>query len=395
MLAPTPLLKPSPLDVGGLFSGTFEALKRRFGLLVLIALFPSIALFVVMAAVTAFAIPVLVAASYGGSRSIFGGLATVMLLAFVGLIVVVLLQVKSYGMFAVTAYEVAQGQRPGFGGVWSRTKGFLPAMAGVIAIVVGAMLALYLLMTFLIVGAIGAGTSSRGGSAAAGLLGLFVLLVLAMIPLAIFFGTKLLYTIPAVAIEGLGGVAGMKRSWTLTRGSFWRTFGYYLLASLAVSFVSYLVGMVSQVLVLPFAAGSRYSDPSEVGTFFAAMIPALLVSFALQVLVQLVSVPFVQTYITYMFIDQVRRSELPPAPAYGYGAPYYTPPEQYYGQAAPGSPQQGSPQQGYPQQGYPQAPGQPQGWGGPSQQYPPPRQGQWPPSGQYPPQGGPQQPPQG
>jgi len=40
VLTPTPLLRPSPLDISGLFAGTFEALKRRFGLFVLLALLP-------------------------------------------------------------------------------------------------------------------------------------------------------------------------------------------------------------------------------------------------------------------------------------------------------------------------------------------------------------------
>ena len=53
-----------------------------------------------------------------------------------------------------------------------------------------------------------------------------------------------------------------------------------------------------------------------------AMLPAFLISIVLQLAVQLFTTPFLQTYQTYMFVDQVHRSELPPQ-QYGYGTPGY------------------------------------------------------------------------
>ena len=58
----TPMLRPSPMDISGLFAGTFEALKRRFGLFILLALFPSILIFVVL----------LIAALVGGGGALSG-----------------------------------------------------------------------------------------------------------------------------------------------------------------------------------------------------------------------------------------------------------------------------------------------------------------------------------
>jgi hypothetical protein len=88
----------------------------------------------------------------------------------------------------------------------------------------------------------------------------------------------------------------------------------------------------------------------------AALIPVYLIVIGLQVVVQLVAQPFLLIYLTYMFVDQVRRSEMPPAPAFGYGgAPYYTPPGQYY---QPGPPQPGQPQP--PQAGWQVPPPNPQ-----------------------------------
>lgn len=346
VLAPTPLLKPGPLDVGGLFAGAFAALKRRFGLFVLITLLPLIVGCVVVAGGVAILVPPILAAASGHVRSLPGGLLAGLLVLVVGGIVTALVQVKSYGMLAVAAYEVAQGGRPGLRGVLDRSSGFLPRMAPVIGIAIVAVLAVYAGFTALFLSAMSA-AGSRGNGSFAAVFGLMILLALAAIPLAVFFGTRLLYTIPAVALEQRGGFDAMKRSWNLTGGSFWRTFGSYFLASLAVSAASYLVGMVGQVLVLPFGAGlsgiSDYhrSDPRAALAVLGAMVPMIMVLFGLQLVVQLAAVPFREAYTTYMFIDQVRRSELPPAPAYGYGPPqFYSPP--------------GHPPQGYPPSGYPQ-----------------------------------------
>ena len=61
------------------------------------------------------------------------------------------------------------------------------------------------------------------------------------VPVSIVLWNKLLYLVPAVAIEQLGGLEAMKRSWSLTKGSFWRTFGYAVLPNLAVTAVLWVV----------------------------------------------------------------------------------------------------------------------------------------------------------
>jgi hypothetical protein len=207
------------------------------------------------------------------------------------------------------------------------------------------------------------------------------------VPLSFYVQTKLLYTIPAVAIEQTGGIDGMKRSWTLTRGQFWRTFGYYLLASLAAGAISYVVSFVTQMTMVPMMSGfDRTTSGAEALAQLAALVPVFLLTFALQMAVQLITVPFVNAYVAYMFIDQVRRSEMPAAP-YGYGTPA---PGYGYGyqagpQAQPG-PYGAQPPQGYGQPG--PAYGQPpQGYGQPGQGYPPPAQYPTPPQQPQPPQG--------
>jgi hypothetical protein len=382
VLTPTPMLRPSPLDISGLFAGSFQALKQRFGLFLLIALLPFIASAVLVGAGVAIALSaglVAYASNFRGA-AVPAGILVGAALMVVGVIATVLIQLKSQAMMAVAAYEIAQGGRPDVRGLFQRTRGFLVRMVPVILIAVAVVVAIYGVIFVLAFGAIGtAARGGRAGSAAAlGVIGAIFLLAIVLIPLGIFVQTRLLYTLPTVAIEQRGGIDGMKRSWRLTKGQFWRTFGYYLLASLAAGALSYLVSFVGQMMTVPMMSGfDRNATPAQVLAQLAALVPVYVLTIGLQMVVQLITVPFLHAYVTYMFIDQVRRSEMPATP-YGYGTP-----SPGYGYQ-PGPQAQPGPYGAQPPQGY----GQPgQGYGQPPQGYPPPTQYPTPPQQPQPPQG--------
>ncbi len=379
MLAPTPLLRPSPLDIGSLFSGTLGVLKRRFGLFVLIALFPMLIGLVVFGAVVTLVV-VSVGAGAQDPASLAGPLVAAGALGFVGLVVTVLAQVKSSGMLSLAAYEVAQGLQPDFRGVLARSRGFLPRMAVVIGVVTVGAVVLYGVAVGSIIAMVTAMGSTSDTDALAALSALIlglVLLMLLAIPVGLYLSTKLLYTIPVVAIEQAGGVAGLKRSWNLTRGQFWRTLGYYLLAAVTVSAIGYASGMVVQLAAVPLQVGmSEQPSGAEAISALMAMLPLLVLSTLLQVAVQVLTAPFIQAYVTFMYLDQVHRSEQPAGSGYGGYPPqsgHYPSPQGW------ATPQQGwvEPQQGWadPQQGQ-----QPPGWQAPPPgQWQDPGQGQWPP----------------
>ncbi|PFG16698.1 glycerophosphoryl diester phosphodiesterase family protein [Propionicimonas paludicola] len=375
------------MDLTGVFAGTFNAFKQRLWLLVLISLLPtlvSIAFVVIVGLGTAG----LVGAAIANPRSLWASVPGLVIAMIAGIFVIALAAIKAQGMTTLAAYEIAQGQRPDFAGVWKRNSGFLPRMAPVIAIFFVAFAALYAAFIALFVSIVGS-LDGNSGARAAGSFALLFLLIIALIPIGIFIQTKLLYTVPAIAIEQAGGIDGMKRSWTLTRGAFWRTFGYYFVGSLAVGVIAYVVSFVAQIPLLSVRGLERYGDPSQAAAAVAAIMPIYLIVASIQLLLQLVTQPFIYTYVAYMFVDQVRRVEQPPAAAWGgYGQP--GPQGGYY--AAPG--------QGYPQPGQPYppqpAPGS-QGYPQPPQPGPAPEAGPQPGNGQppTPPQTGGWQPPQG
>jgi hypothetical protein len=62
-----------------------------------------------------------------------------------------------------------------------------------------------------------------------------LLLVAAVGVLAAVFGTRVLLAPCVIAVEGLGPLRAIRRSWTLTKGLFWRLLGTYLLSSVIIS----------------------------------------------------------------------------------------------------------------------------------------------------------------
>lgn len=80
-----------------------------------------------------------------------------------------------------------------------------------------------------------------------GVIGLFLVLA-ALLVVGVWVFTRVLLVPPALAVEGGGFWATVRRAWKLTRGTFWRVLGIYLLTSIILSIigqvVAFPVGMV-------------------------------------------------------------------------------------------------------------------------------------------------------
>ena len=134
---------------------------------------------------------------------------------------------------------------------------------------------------------IGMAADSDSGSAngASILLG-FVFLTAVYVG-AIWFMIKVVYTIPAMAEEGLDAIPSIKRSFQLTKGAFWKTFGYQLvlgLIGMALFLVPYFV-MMGAAFALAQSQGQN-SAAALTGMGFA-----LLVLYAVLAAVRALPVP--------------------------------------------------------------------------------------------------------
>lgn len=290
---------------------------------------------------------------------------------------------------AVVVGEVsysALGEKASFGRIWARVRGRIWALVGytllmsmAIVVVVTAVVLLVVLLAF-------AGASPVLGVVAMliGIPGGFVLFF--------WLYTKLYVVTPAIVIERAGVFQAIRRSWTLTRGRFWPTFGIYILLSL-------ILGTASSVIVYPLTfigmlIGSVVAPTGGMGGEIVAAVFSLGFSAIGSFLVQCVTTVIVSTSAVLVYLDLRMRREgidvkmqryveardagssmledpyaydpadvAPLRPAFGYG---YPPGAQGYAGAQPwASPPPGQP---YPMPGqqYPM-PGQPAPYGAPGQ----------------------------
>jgi uncharacterized membrane protein len=131
-----------------------------------------------------------------------------------------------------------------------------------------------------------------------------LLLGLATVLVTIWLAIKLLLAPVALVLEGVGVTTAMRRSYRLTAGAWWRTFGIYLLAAI-------IAAVVAQVITVPFSliggigsvtTGSGANPFTASQAFVTAL--ATLVS-------QTVVVPFSAGIVALLYIDRrIRREAL-------------------------------------------------------------------------------------
>nr|WP_300144764.1 hypothetical protein [Propionicimonas sp.] len=127
--------------------------------------------------------------------------------------------------------------------------------------------------------------------------GLVLVLLLAPFAavLAAWLGTRTLFASCAIAVEGLGPLRAIARSWVLTRGMFWRLLGIYLVASVIISMAASTVSTV-----FSFAGGLLAMQDQTIG-FVAMSTASTLTSTVL-------SLPLTTAVTTLLYVDaRIRR----------------------------------------------------------------------------------------
>lgn len=119
-----------------------------------------------------------------------------------------------------------------------------------------------------------------------GVIGIFVMLA-AMLVGGVWAFTRVLLIPPALAVEGGGFWETCRRAWKLTRGTFWRLFGIYLLTSLILSVIGQVVaipiGLVLSLFMmsandvgLAISYGVTYAVTGGISVLFSGGVIALL-----------------------------------------------------------------------------------------------------------------------
>lgn len=419
----------SPMSLGDVFTATFSVFRRRIGMFVALTALQQLVMVVALAAPVVLSVLVLVPDIVQNTEPDPGTVLAAVLIGAGSFVVALALggivSLLFTGMMIGCANEATQQRFPTWRQLRALTKGFVGRfvglyLLGVLAYVLAAAVVLAPLLAGLVHLASVAYTGRRAvqDDAVAGLLAtlaLTLLLGLVAMALAFVLGVKLAYLTQVCAVERLSGFRALGRAWLLTRGSFWRTFGYLFVFSLlagaaqqAVSFVLSAVRGYATPMVTRSSSGSELLDALQ-GSSMWMMLAAV---YGVMLVVAMVLVPLRVIFITVMYGDQFRRERLGPVdhafavtvPSFGYAYRPEGRPQQPghqgqpgYGHAAPGS--YGQAAYGSQPAPYPPAPGPyppSQGWSGqqpgaygqhPAPSPQPPGQYGQPPYGPQPPYG--------
>ncbi|MBM6401068.1 hypothetical protein [Phycicoccus sonneratiae] len=158
------------------------------------------------------------------------------------------------GFLAQVVGQAVLGRKVSMGETWRATRGRVPALAGAVLLT-----ALAFLLVLLVTAGIPTGLIVYSYEAGGDSIGLTVLLVLvavlATVVALVLLATKWAFATPAIVLERVGVIGGLRRSWTLVgsplRGPFWRIFGIRALTGLIVGVASYVITLpITLVLFL-------------------------------------------------------------------------------------------------------------------------------------------------
>ena len=199
------------------------------------------------------------------------------------------------GLLIHVVGQAVLGRKPDLAQTWRATRGRLPSLIALIF--VSGLFGL--LATAVVVGP-GALMLALDNDVAGGILVVFG--VLALIGVTWAFATKIALAAPAIVLEGHGVFAGLRRSFALTRGAFWRVLGITLLAAIIAGFAGYL-------LSLPFEAVNyaiqkvtgQDAESGAISVTFTSHLSALLAG--------AITTPFLAAVTGLLYIDRRMRLE--------------------------------------------------------------------------------------
>ncbi|WP_192497191.1 glycerophosphoryl diester phosphodiesterase membrane domain-containing protein [Gulosibacter chungangensis] len=310
------LIPLRPLSFGEIFGSTFKLLRVNAGI--------SIGSALVVQGITALlaaGLPILVGV-WASNRIIMAGSEDAALLnsalpgwlllsilpgiivSLIGsaLLQVVIVQVVAKG---ILSQKAKLGETLNFG--WSR---FWPIL-GFFGLYFAVILVASVILGLLIALAVWLGTSDSGVGMLLVIL-LTILLGLGFFVAAVWIGTKLTFAMPAIVLEKLGPIQSIRRSWKLSNGYFWRTFGILLLLQVIIQTMSQVVGgAISLVMSIIPAFITPTGDIAEgqEGGFIAIMIVLLGISLLLSVLIAAVGQVLVTGNAAIMYTDLRMRKE--------------------------------------------------------------------------------------
>ena len=210
------------------------------------------------------------------------------------------------GLIIVTVSRTILGRKASLSDVWRRTRPRMWALIGqtllielILAVITAVVTAIAFGIGWALLGNIIAYGADEDSAGTIILAILAILAVIAVLGLAIFaLMCKLCLAPAALVLENIGVMEGISRSWTLTRGYFWRIVGIRLLSFIIVFFAVQIVSQGVSIVM----QGLLYAAPDMT-------LAILVASTLLSSLVQAAILPFDSAVVALMYTDLRMRSE--------------------------------------------------------------------------------------
>ncbi len=301
-----------PLSIGDIYQGAFAAIKTNartmFGFtaaLLGVALVISVG---INYAIINLALPSYInadspyASALGGAFGAFSQLGGTLLQ---GLATVLL-----SGLIVVAVSRSVLGRVASSKEVWERTKSkFLPLIGLniITSIISGLMMIIGIAVFFvLLAGVASTAKTDREFLQDLGisLVGLLILMVVSAL-VSYYLSIKFSVASPAMVLENLGVFAAIGRSWSLTRGNFWRLFGINILTSIIISVVAGVFGGITSVI----GAFSTVVASSSTNDFMGALSITFIIYMVMTAISLLITLPFSSSVNALLYIDLRMRKE--------------------------------------------------------------------------------------
>lgn len=288
-----------PLNVGEVLDGAFQAARRNGK-----AMFGSALIFQLVSAALVFVVTALFFGQLGVSL-MNGSLANsepsnaeisallMTMVQYFGILtilgfVTILAQVVLEGALAVPVLRAVLNRKTSFTDMWRLARPRIGTLL-LLALLYSAatLVAVALYAGIVIALSFGVGNLSQAGNVFI-VVALALLLSLPFLVVGVWLGTKLIVAPSAIIVENVGVRAAIRRSWQLTGGNWWRTFGITLLAAV-------IAGVIGSVISMPlgFASGligeMSMSSPEQImsttlivqgiGSLLGALVGAVTLAF--------------------------------------------------------------------------------------------------------------------
>lgn len=301
-----------PLSIGDIYQGAFAAIKTNtrtmFGFTAAL-----LGVVLVISIGINYLIINLVLPNYLSSNSPYAAAFTSLSGSFSqlgGTLLQALATVLLSGLIVVAVSRSVLGRVASSKEVWERTKSkFLPLIGLniITSIISGLMMIIGIAVFFvLLAGVASTAKTERELFQDLGimLVGLLILMVISAL-VSSYLSIKFSVASPAMVLENLGVFAAIGRSWSLTRGNFWRLFGINILTAIITSMVAGIFGGIAGALSAIFVVVGS-SSPEDI---IASLNTTYILAMVMSTIAQLLILPFTSSVNALLYIDLRMRKE--------------------------------------------------------------------------------------